>query len=59
MPSVSNGSHTYPFTPGCTSSGTHPQRCDTSTGSPAAIASLTTSPHVSLMLGRTRQEASP
>lgn len=59
MPSTSSGSTTYPLKPGRTSSATQPHRCDTMTGRLAAIASFTTSPHVSLTLGKIRQEANP
>ena len=51
-PCGSRGSKVKPFTPSRTRSGAHPQRLDTRTGSPAAMASFTTSPQGSKALGR-------
>ena len=48
--SLSNGSKVNPLAPSSTRTA-HPQRLDTSTGNPLAIASFTTKPHGSTVLG--------
>ena len=54
---VSDGSNVKPFSPLRRRSGTQPQAFDTSTGTPEAMASLTTSPQGSRLLGSTKQPA--
>src|SRR5690606_34663304 len=51
------GSKIQPFSLSRTRSTAHPQFWETSTGSPEAIASLTTKPHWSVVLGKIRQRA--
>ena len=51
------GSKAKPFTPSATRSGTQPHCRETSTGKPAAIASLTTRTHGSLTLASTNASA--
>src|SRR6202012_5717614 len=54
---TSYGSKLKPFTSDCTKSRAQPQRFETSTGKLDAMASFTTSPHCSVMLGCTKAPA--
>ena len=54
-PATSLGSNVYPFDPSCTKSMAQPTLLETMTGRTLAIASLTTNPHVSLVLARTKR----